>query len=195
MTSTAANSATPPPGRPASPRLPASPGADDLLPVGPGGPWSVRNVRAGRSRAALEVYEHGELVDVLVAARLTPQLLRGARRGAVGARRGAAGGGRAAAGGRVQEYALAWGRLPQDGLPPVVGFTAGRLRWPGRPARATGVEVLTVAGEFWLAWAAGPFDGVLVEYPGGCERQSLGRLRRPSGRTVGSASEILGGVA
>lgn len=182
MTSTASHSATPPPGRPASPRSPASAGADDLLPVGPCGPWSVRNVRAGRSRAAMEVYEHGELVDVLVAARLTPQLLRGARRGAVD-------------GGRAQAYALAWGRMPQDGRPPVVGFTTGRLRWPGRPARVTGADVLTVAGEFWLAWAAGPFDGVLVEYPGGCERQSLGRLRRPSGRAVGSASEVLGGAA
>ncbi|MFI9326000.1 hypothetical protein ACIGZJ_00470 [Kitasatospora sp. NPDC052868] len=182
MTSTASHSATPPPGGPGSPRLPASTGGDDLLPVGPCGPWSVRTVRAGRSRAAMEVYEYGELVDVLVAARLTPQVLRGARRGAVG-------------GGRAQAYALAWGRLPQDGRPPVVGFTAGRLRRLGWSAGATGAEVLTVAGEFWLAWAEGPFDGVRVEHPGGCERQSLGRLRRPSGRAVGSASEVLGGAA
>ncbi|MER6396519.1 hypothetical protein ABT263_10700 [Kitasatospora sp. NPDC001603] len=134
------------------------------------GPWSVRGVPASRGRAALEVYEHGELVDVVVAARLAPELLRGARRcPALGAR---------------ESYGLVWGRLPQGGPAPAVGFTAGRLRRAGRRARVVEApEVVTVAGEFWLAWARGPFDGVLVEHPAGRVRRSLERVR-PRGRSA-----------
>ncbi|MFJ9949905.1 hypothetical protein [Kitasatospora sp. NPDC091207] len=133
--------------------------------VGLVGPWSVQGAPASRGRAALEVYEHGELLDVVVAARLAPQVLRGARRyPAPDARR---------------SYGLAWGRLPEGGPVPVVGFTAGRLRRAGRPARVVEIpDVVTVAGEFWLAWAQGSFDGVLVEHPAGRERQPLRRVRR-----------------
>ncbi|MET9613497.1 hypothetical protein [Kitasatospora indigofera] len=71
-------------------------------PAAPGGPWEVRRSGGGgghrRGRPALEVYEHGELLDVLVASRLSPQLLRGARRSADGGRR----------------LSLAWGRRPTD---------------------------------------------------------------------------------
>ncbi|MER5352822.1 hypothetical protein ABT093_21115 [Kitasatospora sp. NPDC002551] len=195
MTNTASHSANPPHGRPdrgtghgaaaapaarAEGRLPVGPAG--VLggfhePGGPVGPWSVRSVPAGRGRgcgrAALEVYEHGELVDVLVAARLRRGLLRGAR---AWAGPGAGTGGR-----RRTRHGLAWGRLPHGGAVPTVGFTGGRLlRLPGRPAPVVAVgEVVAVAGEFWLAWAEGVFDGVLVEAAGGAgpERSPLTRVR------------------
>ncbi|WP_406198370.1 hypothetical protein OH807_14210 [Kitasatospora sp. NBC_01560] len=167
MTSTASHSAAPPPhGRPA-------PGTgtvdtDGTLPVGPAGPcgpWTVRKARATGGRAALEVYEDGELVDVLVAARLAPQLLRGGRRGSAG--------GTGAGACADARYGLAWGRLPQDGAVPAVRFTSG---WPaGRAGQAS--ELVTVDGEFWLAWASGRFTGVLVEHAGRCERRPLARVR------------------
>ncbi|MFF7457308.1 hypothetical protein [Kitasatospora sp. NPDC008115] len=208
MTSTASHSAVPPHGRPArrtardaaaapadaaaavaaaravdEGRLPVGPGA----PCGPGGPWSVRGVPTGRGRrAALEVYEHGELVDVLVAARLGRGLLRGAR----------AWSGTGAGGRRRPRQGLAWGRLPQGGAVPAVGFTGGRaLRLPGRPAPVVAAgEVVTVAGEFWLAWAEGVFDGVLVEAAGGAgpERSPLTRVRAAAGAPAGA--EGSGGV-
>ncbi|MEV0531798.1 hypothetical protein [Kitasatospora sp. NPDC050463] len=184
MTSTRPHSATPPHRRPltgngnasangsasgtgalpgavvAGPGLLEHPGPLDLF-----GPWSVRGVPASRGRAALEVYEHGELLDVVVAARLAPQVLRGARR--------------CPTPGTWGSFGLAWGRLPQDGPAPVVAFTAGRLRRAGRAAAVVErPDVLTVAGEFWLAWAQGPFDGVLVEHHAGRERQPLERVRR-----------------
>ncbi|WP_030258285.1 MULTISPECIES: hypothetical protein [Streptomyces] len=179
MTSTASHSATPPHGR----RLPGNHGGapggalrpapepegalpggaspEGTLPAG-AGPWAVRVVDPGRGRAALELYQHGELADVLVDARLTPQLLRGARRSA------AAGRGR---------HVLAWGRLAADGTAPSVVFTG---RWSLRPSRSGLVaQVVTVAGRFWLAWAEGSFRAVLVEHPAGgpAERLPLERVR------------------
>ncbi|MFD0277060.1 hypothetical protein ACFVHB_24565 [Kitasatospora sp. NPDC127111] len=173
MTSTPSHSATPPHGRPAG-LTPddaraldghGTPDGHGTLPAGPWGltgapgPWSVRSARATRGRAALEVYEYGELVDVLVAARLAAELLGGARR--------CAGAGRAAHG-----SGLAWGRLPVDGAP-VVRFTRG---WAAGRALAT-PELVTVAGEFWLAWAAGRFTGVRVEHAGRCVRRPLVKVR------------------
>ncbi|MFE6870339.1 hypothetical protein ACFVFS_27770 [Kitasatospora sp. NPDC057692] len=160
-------------------------------PCGPVGPWSVRSVPAGRGRrAALEVYEHGELVDVVVASRLGRGLLRGARAWA-----GAASGSRSGPGGRRSvRHGLAWGRLPDGGAAPAVGFTrGGLLRLPGRHSPVvTAGEVVTVAGEFWLAWAEGVLDGVLVEAPGGAgpERSPLVRVRTArDARTVPAESE------
>ncbi|MFJ7909932.1 hypothetical protein [Kitasatospora sp. NPDC096204] len=182
MTSTASHSATPPHGRPGPGGASGTPAADGALPEGkpgaallPGGdsasaaddtlpagagPWSVRSVRSGRGRAALELYQHGELTDVLVAARLTPQLLRGARRCPSAGR---------------SRHVLAWGRLAADGAAPAVEFTGRR---PFRRARST-AEVVTVAGRFWIAWAEGPFDAVRVEHPAGgtAERLPLERVR------------------
>ncbi|RKT18077.1 hypothetical protein BX285_2490 [Streptomyces sp. 1114.5] len=142
------------------------------LPVGIG-PWSVRVAESGRGRAALELYQHGELADVLVDARLTPQLLRGARRSAGDGRR----------------HVLAWGRLAADGAAPSVVFTG---RWSLRSSRSgLAAQVVTVAGRFWLAWAEGPFRGVLVEHPAGgpAERLPLERVRvRVQERRVGGAA-------
>ncbi|MER6302613.1 hypothetical protein ABT247_24080 [Kitasatospora sp. NPDC001539] len=174
MTSTAPHSATPPHGRPvpgshggapggaAVPVPESGSGVPGTLPAG-AGPWSVRSVAgSGRGRAALELYQHGELADVLVAARLVPQLVRGARRSP-------------AAGGR--SHVLVWGRLPLDGAVPSVVFTGGRRLF--RTVRTAPAEVVTVAGCFWLAWAHGPFDAVVVEHPAGgrAERLPLRRVR------------------
>ncbi|GLW72282.1 hypothetical protein Kpho02_45810 [Kitasatospora phosalacinea] len=100
------------------------------------GPWAVR-LRAGR-RPAMEVYEYGELLDVVVESSLGDTGLRGARRGAGG---GPGGG----------PLSCAWGRLPPCGEPPPVRFLTGGLR-----RRATGAAVRT-AGRFWFASAAGEF--------------------------------------
>ncbi|MFG2904847.1 hypothetical protein ACGF13_07245 [Kitasatospora sp. NPDC048286] len=182
MTSTASHSATPPHGRPGPGGASGAPAADGALPEAAlpegvlpdgesvsaadgtlpagAGPWSVRSVRSGRGRAALELYQHGELTDVLVAARLTPQLLRGARHCPSAGR---------------SRHVLAWGRLAADGAAPAVEFTGRR---PFRRVRST-AEVVTVAGRFWIAWAEGPFDAVRVEHPAGgtTERLPLERVR------------------
>ncbi|MGW2375887.1 MULTISPECIES: hypothetical protein [Kitasatospora] len=179
MTSTASHSATPPHRRPVpgdhggvpGGALRPAPGPEGTLPAG-AGPWSVRSVGSGRGRAALELYQHGELADVLVAARLAPQLVRGARR-SPSAGRGS--------------HVLAWGRLPADAAVPSVVFTGRRLF---RTVRAAAAEVVTVAGLFWLAWAEGPFDAVLVEHPsaGPAERLALQRVRERRAVTVGGAA-------
>ncbi|MFE4975619.1 hypothetical protein ACFRAR_26400 [Kitasatospora sp. NPDC056651] len=181
MTSTAPHSATPPHGRPGPGGvsgghggLPGTtsggalrpeetpeetPEQEGTLPAG-SGPWSVRSAGSGRGRAALELYQHGELTDVLVAARLTPQLLRGARYFPSAGRR---------------RHVLAWGRLAADGAAPSVVFTGRRAL---RRVRST-AEVVPVAGRFWFAWAEGPFDAVRVEHPAGgaAERLPLERVR------------------
>lgn len=136
-------------------------------PAAPGGPWEVRRSGGGgghrRGRPALEVYEHGELLDVLVASRLSPQLLRGARRSADGGRR----------------LSLAWGRLPAHGPLPLVEFTGGRL--PLRRRARVVAPAVTVSGEFWLAWAEGPFRTVtLRDSTGGAPAERL-RLVRARG--------------
>ncbi|MFD7828745.1 hypothetical protein [Kitasatospora sp. NPDC059803] len=208
MTSTASHSATPPHRRPVpgshggvpGDALRRTAGPEGTLPVG-AGPWSVRSLVGRRGRAALEVYQDGELADVLVAARLTPQLLRGARR--------------SPAGGRAR-HVLAWGRLAADGSAPAVAFTARRLAgpfrsgrslwsvrslWPAGPFRferpAVGAEVVAVAGRFWLAWAEGPYTGVLVRHPGGdtTERQPLERVRRRGEAAVAGGASVAGGAA
>ncbi|MFI6155952.1 hypothetical protein ACIBCA_25090 [Kitasatospora sp. NPDC051170] len=213
MTTTASHSATPPHRRPAlgghggvpedallrpvlvpeagsvpgSGSLPGSvPGSESgpegALPAGVG-PWSVRCVRPNRGRAALELYQDGELADVLVAARLTPQLLRGARRCP-----SASGGSRAARSWRARSWqALAWGRLPVGGEVPAVEFT-GRRRFRSAPC-AVAAEVVTVAGEFWLAWAQGPVDAVVVRVSGAgvAERLPLERVRGAQDAPVGGA--------
>ncbi|MFJ9695462.1 hypothetical protein [Kitasatospora sp. NPDC101183] len=179
MTTTASHSANPPHRRPVlgghggvpEDGLRPAPGPEGALPVG-GGPWSVRSVRPGRGRAALELYQHGELADVLVAARLTPQLLRGARRSPSGSGR--------------SFLALAWGRLPAGGRAPAVEFTGRRLL--GRVRCVVGAEVATVGGEFWLAWAEGPVDAVWVRCGEAAERLPLERVRGPQGASAGGAA-------
>ncbi|WP_199881903.1 hypothetical protein [Streptomyces sp. CB03911] len=134
-------------------------------------PWSVRDAggrRKGR-RAALEVYEYGELLDVVVASRLSPQLLRGARRGSRGGR----------------DLALAWGRRSAEGPLPVVEFTG--VRRPLRRRTWVPVPAVAVSGEFWLARAEGPFRTVRVrDASGDCPAE---RLRLVRARGVGGADD------
>jgi hypothetical protein len=112
--------------------------------VQPGGPrpvrlWSVRLARAG---SALELYAAGDLIDVVSATPIAPQLLRGARAVTRG----------------PGQYVLAWGRQPEPGADVVVEFSRGRL---GRHARPT--AVVKVAPWCWLAVADGRFTRVDVQ--------------------------------
>ena len=111
-------------------------------------PWSVRSACGTRGRPALEVYNSGLLLDVLVAKPFTSCLLRGARRGE---REG-------------RESVLAWGYLPPDGLPPQVVFSR-RYREP-RAAEAVGA-----VGTFWIALVQGRYDRVAATGPGGASAQ------------------------
>ncbi|MER5637336.1 hypothetical protein ABT095_10315 [Kitasatospora sp. NPDC002227] len=129
-------------------------------PTGPAaparGPWSVRLTHQRGARAALEVYEQGELLDVMVASALSPDLLRGARHCELSDGRSG----------------FAWGRLTAAVGHPRVTFTTGRLKRLHLPT-----EVLPLAGEFWLAWAEGQCDGVQVELPtGAVERLRTRRI-------------------
>ncbi|MFD7735668.1 hypothetical protein ACFV6F_35435 [Kitasatospora phosalacinea] len=134
-----------------------APGSSDLLrelvhePDGLGliaavGPWVVR-LRAGR-RPAMEVYEYGELLDVVVESSLGGTGLRGARRGASGR----PGGG---------PFSCAWGRLPPCGAPPPVRFLSLGLR-----RRVAGAPAVRTAGRFWFASVAGEFRRAQLPVPG-----------------------------
>ncbi len=121
------------------------------------GPWSVR-LRAGR-RPAMEVYEHGELLDVVVESSLGGAGLRGARLG----RTGAPGEG---------AVVCAWGRLPPCGAPPPVRFLSGGLR-----RRATDAVTVRTVGRFWFASATGGFRW--AQLPAACcgvEHREPGRV-------------------
>ncbi|WP_280690309.1 hypothetical protein [Kitasatospora sp. GAS204B] len=111
------------------------------------GPWSARLTVSRGGRPALEVYEHGELLDVVVASTLGGQLLRGARRAVVDGQR---------------PTGFAWGRLDAAGRLPAVVFAGGRLRPLWRPA-----EPRELDGGFWLATAPGPLAGVVASWPDG----------------------------
>ncbi|MGX4737348.1 hypothetical protein [Kitasatospora griseola] len=120
------------------------------------GPWSVR-LRAGR-RPAMEVYEHGELLDVVVESSLGDAQLRGARRGRAG-------------GPDEGSVSCAWGRWPPGATPRPVLFRAGGLR-----RRAVQPDVVRTAGRFWFASAAGEFRWAQVCGPAGhAERPESGR--------------------
>ncbi|WP_354640246.1 hypothetical protein [Kitasatospora camelliae] len=107
------------------------------------GRWELRSAAGGRRcRAALEVYEHGELLDVLVASSLGRALPCGARR----------------ATGDAGRESVAWGRIPASGVLPRVTFLGHGLRRRHCPAPA-----VSVAGSFWFAHVAGSFPRVLVE--------------------------------
>lgn len=104
-------------------------------------PWSIRFARGTRGRTALEVYNIGLLVDVLVARPLAADLLRGARRATA----------------HGHSSVLAWGHLPPDGVPPGVVFT----RRNQEPCPA---EPVAAADAFWLAVAEGEYDRVTATH-------------------------------
>ena len=109
------------------------------------GPWSVR-LRAGR-RPAMEVYEYGELLDVVVESSLGDAQLRGARRGR-------------ARSPEDRPVSCAWGRWPPGATPRPVLFRAGGLR-----RRAVRADVVRTAGRFWFASVAGEFRWAQVCRP------------------------------
>jgi hypothetical protein len=137
----------------------------------PGTPWSMRPAAASGGRPALEMYDAGTLVDVMVARSLAAPILRGAR-SAVWA---------------GQPRAVAWGCLPADGadwsadgaglLVDGAGLPADKAglaadgaglsvmfaRGHVRP-RARAVEVTSIIGYFWIAIADGRFDSVAVTH-------------------------------
>ncbi|RAG86075.1 hypothetical protein DN069_08680 [Streptacidiphilus pinicola] len=105
-------------------------------------PWSVRFARGTRDRRALEVYNNGLLLDVMVETALATQLLRGARRGCRDGR----------------HSVLAWGHVCADGTAP--SLTLGRA---GTPL----LGAITTPGGFWLALTDGDADRVLAHAPDG----------------------------
>jgi hypothetical protein len=123
----------------------------------PGRPWAVR-LAGGRSACpALEVYQAGDLLDVVSSTMLAAALLRGAR----------------AAEGGAGPCVLAWGRLPATGASPEVEFTLGRRRPYPQPG-----TVLRLTSWCWLAVADGRFDRVAVRSGDGCIRGGIRRGRR-----------------
>jgi hypothetical protein len=107
-------------------------------------PWSVRFGRGTRGRPALEIYNSGLLLDVLVAKPLAADVLRGARRGE---RNGRA-------------SVLVWGHLPADTVPPGVVLSQRHLE-PCAP------EPVALAGLFWVALAEGRYDRAAATRPDG----------------------------
>ncbi len=142
--------------------LAAQDGVPNAVPI-TGTPWSVRQARGARERPALEIYEAGDLVAVMVATAAAPQLARGARRAS---RSGCF-------------FGLAWGRLPADGSAITVTFTASwlrRLAWRRPVPVPVQARVMDVDGSCWLAVATGRFDAVVVAH-----RESGERLRLRAG--------------
>ncbi|WP_042367878.1 hypothetical protein [Streptacidiphilus neutrinimicus] len=105
-------------------------------------PWSVRFARGTRERRALEIYNNGLLLDVMVETAISSHVLRGARRGARDGRRSV----------------LAWGYVCADGTAPTL--TLGRT---GTPL----LDAITTPGGFWLALADGDADRVVAHAPDG----------------------------
>lgn len=115
-------------------------------------PWSVRFARGTRGRRALEVYNNGLLLDVMVETGLATHLLRGARRGARDGR----------------HSVLAWGHVCPDGTPPALTLGRAGASWPG---------AITTPGGFWLALAEGDADRVTAHSTDG----TVTRLRVRAG--------------
>jgi hypothetical protein len=136
---------------PASPEVPAAGGSL------PGLPWSVRLAGARSARPALELYEGGDLLDVVSSTPVAPQLVRGTR----------------AASHAGSQRVLAWGRLPAAGAHVAVEFSNG----PGS-RRAVTAAVIEITAWCWLAVADGRFDRVAVRSGGSCLQHKVPRSRR-----------------
>ncbi|WP_406278955.1 hypothetical protein [Embleya sp. NBC_00896] len=120
--------------------------------------YTMRLGRGSRGRPALEVYAGYRLVDVAVAgAALGPTLVRGALR----SRRG------------ERPWALAWGVLPEDEVPPRVEFRRGRFALP--------VPATIFGGRFWVSTVPGTYRSLTVRTADDAitERARLARTRLP----------------
>jgi hypothetical protein len=127
---------------------------EDTLARQLGDPWSVRLAGRGSACPALELYEAGELLDVISATTLVRPLLRGGRAVLT------------AAGPR----AIAWGRLPASGTRPRVSFGPRRRRADPVPA-----AVLLPAHWCWVAISDGRFGRVMVRAGDQGRRRRLSR--------------------
>jgi hypothetical protein len=114
--------------------------------------WSIRLAGLRSACPALELYEAGELIDVVSSTRVAAPLLRGARA--------------VSAAGRPQ--AVAWGRLQPAGPDPEAEFTRGLFGHPAKPA-----VLIKVTTWCWLAIAAGRFNAVTVHCGGQRARRRL----------------------
>lgn len=112
----------------------------------PGAPWSLRLARGAGGRPALEVYENGTLLDVMVATPVAAEVLRGARR----------------AGRDRRHRALAWGHLLSDGASVTVTFRRRHVRTASSAAAVT-----EIGTSFWVAVTDGYFNRVSVGYGSG----------------------------
>jgi len=128
---------------------------DGLLACLLGDPWSVRLAGAGTACPALELYEAGDLLDVVTATSVARTLLRGAR----------------ATGSAAGPRAVAWGRVPASGLPPDVRFA-------GRRAAAQPAAVFLPGSWCWIAVADGRCTTVTASTGEESARRRLDR-RRP----------------
>jgi hypothetical protein len=135
-----------------SDRLPAD-GAIRL----PGTPWSIRHAAGWDARPALEIYEAGALLDVVVPTPLAAGILRGARRAPDGA----------------GWHAIAWGCLPADRAGLTIEFRRRTVtRRVSRPAPVT-----EFAGSFWLAKASGRHSTVTATCQHVSQRIRIGGWR------------------
>lgn len=122
----------------------------------PGYPWTFRLAGPRSGRPALELYEAGNLIDVVSSTRIAASHLRGAR--AVARESG--------------ELAIAWGRVPETGTCPQVRFV--ERGWRRGIRAATVVQVTTWC---WVAVADGSFAAVTVRGPEGLLRLRMVRSR------------------
>lgn len=126
---------------------------DGLLPCLLGDPWSVRLAGAMAACPAIELYEAGELVDVISATTVARTLLRGGRVAATGS----------------GQRSIAWGRLPGDGRWPEVVFGRSRRREPQT------ASLIVPASWCWVAIADGRFGSVTAAVAGDTARRRLAR--------------------
>jgi hypothetical protein len=132
------------------------PGSPAGAPELPGYPWAVRLAGLESPCPALELYEAGDLIDVVSSTRIDVRHLRGAR----------------TAVGPAGQRTLAWGRMSATGTCPGVEFG------PRRGRRGTqAATVIAVASWCWVALADGRFATVTVR-----TRDAIFRQRVAGGR-------------
>jgi hypothetical protein len=127
---------------------------DGMLAGGPWAPWSVRLAGPASACPALELYEAGDLLDVISATSVARRLLRGARSVVT----------------ETGPLAIAWGRLPATGIRPEAWFCPRRR--DGGPQAAA---IFWPAGWCWIAVGDGQFKTVTVRAGGEIGRRRLAR--------------------
>jgi hypothetical protein len=122
----------------------------------PGYPWTFRLAGPHSVCPALELYEVGDLIDIVSSTRIAASHLRGAR----------------AAAAESGERALAWGRMPETGSCPQVRFIE-----PGWRRGTRAATVSQVTAWCWVAVADGSFGAVTARTPAGLLRCRIARGR------------------